>query len=79
MRPDEMRSGAAANGIATVPRAACWLSRSSTNAPAGELQDDILERHAGIKDGDRDARTGGGLNVPGALHVDQRQVPLRLR
>ncbi len=34
------------------------------------------ERHAAVEHGDDDVRTGAGLDVPRALHVDGREVPL---
>ena len=36
----------------------------------------VLIRHPGVDDRDGDGRSGLRLDVPGLLHVDQRQVPL---
>ena len=45
---------------------------------AAKADDLVLERDAGVEHGHRDRRARGRLNVPRALEIDQRQIPLKL-
>ena len=42
----------------------------------GVAEGGVPEGHAGVEHGDDDVGGGAGLDVPGALHVERREVPL---
>ena len=75
VRPDP---DAAANGRWTVPKRRD-RRRPSINCGAGlrEIEGDVRVGHAAVEHGHDHRRRGAGVDIPRALHVEQRIVPLQ--